>query len=99
MTDKSYKPGFFENMLIQMVISRLGLKKLLGGKKTYIVGAMMVLNGIYALVVGEVPTYGNPDPVSANDAWNMIGIGSGFMTGRAGVQKLQTAVENGNGGN
>ena len=48
MTDKSYKPGYFERVLIRLVLNRRGLKKLLQGRKTYIVGALMILQGIYA---------------------------------------------------
>ncbi len=67
------------------------LLALLRGRKTYLVGAMMVLQGLYTLATGEVPTYANPAP---GDALEMIGIGSGFMASRAGVQKLQDAVTN-----
>tara|TARA_Y100000310_G_scaffold314292_2_gene363518 strand:+ start:462 stop:758 length:297 start_codon:yes stop_codon:yes gene_type:complete len=98
MSEKPYKPGFFERLIINLVMNKLGLKKLLSGRKTYIVGLLMILNGIYSLIMGESPSYGNPDPVSVSDAWEMIGIGSGFATGRAGIQKLQDSVEGANNG-
>ncbi len=67
------------------------LLQLLSGKKTYVVGAIMVLQGLYTLATGELPTYANPAP---GDALELIGIGSGFMASRAGVAKLQSAVDN-----
>ncbi len=92
----NYKPGMLERLLIRLVVSKLGLKRL-SGYKTYIVGALMIVQGLYSLATGETATYGNPNPVTQGDALEMIGIGSGFMSGRAGVAKLTTAVENGNG--
>lgn len=84
--------GFFERLLVNLVITRFGLKDKLKGRKTYLIGALMVLQGLYALIAGEAPTYANPSPVSSAEAFETISIGLGFATGRAGIAKAEEEI-------
>jgi len=68
-------------------IARTGLR----GRKTYIIMALMVLNGIYALAFGGTPTFDNPTAVSESEAMRQIFEGLGFGTVRAGIAKVNSA--------
>ena len=65
------------------------LAESLKGRKAYVVGLLMLVNGLYALITGDVPTYDNPNPVSADEAIRMVLEGLGFITVRAGIAKLE----------
>lgn len=73
--------------LIANALQNAGLGKLLKGKKTYIVGMLMVIQGVYGLFTGEVATFDNPSPMSSADSIEMILGGLGFQTVRAGIAK------------
>ena len=49
----------------------------------------MVVNGLYALITGDVATYDSPNPMNADEAIRMILEGLGFVTVRAGISKLE----------
>lgn len=63
----------------------------LSGRKTYIVMALMILNGVYALIFGGTPTFDNPTAVSESEAMRQIFEGLGFGTVRAGIAKVNSA--------
>ena len=63
----------------------------LSGRKTYIIMALMVLNGIYALIFGGTPTFDSPAAVSESEALRQIFEGLGFGTVRAGIAKVNSA--------
>ncbi len=72
---------------VAALVAQLG-GSFLSGKKTYLVGLVMIVNGAYALLFGEAPTFGNPTAGIAPDAaLQMIAEGIGFMTVRAGISK------------
>jgi hypothetical protein len=72
------------NALIQLLLAGP-----LKGKRTYVVGLMMVLNGLYAYFMGELPaTFDGPSTagaVSDTEAIRMVLEGLGLNTLRAGV--------------
>jgi hypothetical protein len=57
------------------------------GKKTYLVGGIMVLQGIMILL-GEGPTFDAPGGLGSQDAWRLILEGLGLGSLRAGVSKV-----------
>ena len=63
----------------------------LAGRKTYIIMALMVLNGLYALIFGGTPTFDNPTAVSESESLRQIFEGLGFGTVRAGIAKVNSA--------
>lgn len=75
--------------LLRRLLQDSSLGKALKGRKTYIVGIMMVLRGVYALLLGDSmePTFANPDPMEADDAFGLILEGLGVSTLRAGISK------------
>ena len=60
---------------------------MLKGRKTYAVAILMILNGLYAYLMGEVPTYDNPNPVASEEGMRQILEGIAFFTTRAGISK------------
>ena len=63
------------------------LRGALAGKKTYLVGLMMILQGLYGLAMGTTATFDNPMPIPEHDSMMMILEGLGFGTVRAGITK------------
>lgn len=68
------------------------------GYRTYIIGAIMVLNALYTLFTGDVvPTFDHPVTPGGTDVLVGGGLGAGLMTLRAAVfeigKRLDTVVK------
>jgi hypothetical protein len=51
------------------------------------VAGLGVATALYALIFGELPTYGNPNPMGADEAILMLLNSLGIGTLRAGIAK------------
>ena len=64
------------------------------GNRTYLIGAIMLLNMIYTLVTGDTgPTFDDPGAVAGADSVLGGAIGAGLMTVRSAIAEIQKRLD------
>ena len=64
------------------------------GSRTYLIGAIMLLNMIYTLVTGDTgPTFDDPGATAGADSVLGGVIGAGLMTVRSAISEIQKRLD------